>query len=457
MDAALLARIQFGVTIGFHFLFPPLTIGLAWLIVALLTKHVRTGDDAWRRIAHFWARLFGITFAMGVATGITMEFAFGMNWARYARYVGDIFGAPLAAEVLLAFFLESTFLGVLLVGWDRISNRLRWWSAFLVAAGSTLSAFWIIAAGSWMQTPRGFMVVDKGLPTEHAVLTDAVAAVFNPSMLPRFLHTLDACLLTGAFFMVGISAWLWRRGRHAESARRSLKLGLVVAAVAALVQLPLGHYHAMQVARDQPVKLAAFEGLFTTRTHAPALLFGIPNVERRTVDFAVEIPSGLSWLVHMNPAGEVQGLDKTDPKDWPPLAMTFYPFHLMVMLGMFFIGYTLLGLFLWWRKVLFEPRWYSRLYLLGAMWCIPLPFLANELGWIAAEVGRQPWVVWQMLRTAQATSIRVSAEQIALSLGLFSLVYLLLLVAWIGVLRREVRRGIAKGPTPEAHAEEVTA
>jgi len=236
VDAVLLARVQFALTIGFHYLFPPLTIGLSWLIVWMLRQHLRTGDPVYRQMSRFWIRVFAISFAIGVATGITMEFQFGTNWAAYSRFVGDIFGAPLAAEGIFAFFLESTFLGVLLWGEHKVSPRFYWWSAFMVAAGSTLSGFWIIVANSWQQTPAGYEVVDG-----KAVLTDFWAAVFNPSTVPRYLHTIDAALITGSFFMVGLSAWFLLRKEHVEFARRSLGIAVVVAAIASWAQWPLGH------------------------------------------------------------------------------------------------------------------------------------------------------------------------------------------------------------------------
>ncbi len=243
MDPVLLARIQFALTIGFHFIFPPLTIGLSWLIVSILAKHKKTGDEFYRRMAHFWVKLFALSFAVGVATCITMEFQFGTNWAEYSRFVGDIFGAPLAAEGILAFFLESSFLAVLLVGWNRVSVRVHRFAAWMVAIGATLSAFWIIVANSWQQTPAGYHIVNG-----RAELTNFAAAVFNPSTIPRYLHTVDAALITGAFFMLGVSAWYLLKKRHIPFAKESLRLGLIFGFVASVVQLELGHLHGVQVA-----------------------------------------------------------------------------------------------------------------------------------------------------------------------------------------------------------------
>ncbi len=435
MDAVLLARIQFGLTVGFHFLFPPLTLGLAWLILGLMSRYRRSGEEQDRRLARFWIKLFAISFAIGVATGITMEFQFGTNWATYSRFVGDIFGAPLAAEAVLAFFLESVFLGVLLFGWNRVSRNVHWFAALMVAVGSTLSAFWIIVADSWMQTPAAFV-----LRHHRAELTNFWAAVFNPSTLPRFLHTIDASLLTGAFFMLGISAWFLLHKRHLAASRRTLTLALIVAFFASLAELGLGHIHAVQVANTQPAKLAAFEGLFTTQRRAPLLLFGIPDGLHDTVHAAVRLPVGLSLLAHLNPNAEVQGLDATPRSERPPLAMTFFSFHLMVALGMYFILFTSLGMYLLWRKQLFT----NRLFLTAACWSVPLPFIASELGWIAAEVGRQPWIVYHLLLTRNAVSVTVPAWEILASILMFSLLYALLFYTWLRLLRHAIKRGLEK-------------
>ncbi|HUU03991.1 MAG TPA: cytochrome ubiquinol oxidase subunit I [Myxococcota bacterium] len=440
MDAVLLARIQFALTIGFHFIFPPLTIGLAWLIFWFMNRYKRTGDEVYAVGARFWTRLFALTFGVGVATGITMEFQFGTNWADYSRFVGDIFGAPLAAEGIFAFFLESTFMGVLLFGWNRFSKKTLWLSSLLVAVGSTLSAFWIIVANSWMQTPAGFEVV-----AGRAVLTDFWAAVFNPSTIPRYLHTIDACLITGAFFMLGISAWYLLKGRHVEFAKKSLRLSLIIGFAAALMQIFLGHYHAVQVTRTQPEKLAAFEGLFETQKEAPLLIFGIPDAESRQVHAAIRIPGMLSLLTSGTTDAEVRGLNDVPENEWPPLGLTFFSFHLMFLLGLYFVGLTALGMFLLWRKKLFD----SKLFMMLAMFSLPLPIVANELGWIAAEVGRQPWIVYRLFKTSNAISRSVPAWQVLASIIMFTVIYSLLFALWIFLLRRE----IAKGPREVAKAE----
>lgn len=432
MDAVLLSRIQFALTVGFHFIFPPLTIGLAWIIAYMMTKYVRTNNELYKTMSRFWIKLFGISFAVGVATGITMEFQFGTNWANYSRFVGDIFGAPLAAEAVIAFFLESTFLAVLLLGWNKVSPKVHLISAYMVAIGATISAFWIIVANSWQQTPAGFHIVNG-----RAELTSFAQAVFNPSTLPRFLHTVDGGLITGTMFMMGISAWFILKNRNLDFAHESLKVSLVIALLAAMIQGPLGHFHALQVAHTQPAKLASFEGLFVTQTKAPATVFCLLNPQTGSKSFSIEIPGLLSLLANGDINSEVTGLDAFSKDELPPLVATFYTFHFMVILGLYFMGLTVLGLFLLWKKILFKNRFFMWLALLS----IPLPFITNELGWIAAEVGRQPWIVYKLLKTSDAISITVPAEQILVTIILFALIYLLLFVAWVLALRRQLGRG----------------
>ncbi|MFH0799933.1 MAG: cytochrome ubiquinol oxidase subunit I [Pseudomonadota bacterium] len=432
MDAALLARIQFAFTIGFHYLFPPLTIGMSWLIFWMMTKYRRTGDEVWGSMARFWTSIFAVTFVVGVATGITMEMQFGMNWGRFSLFVGDVFGAPLAAEGILAFFVESIFVAALIYGWKRLSVRSLWGSSLLVALGATLSAFWILVANSWMQTPAGFTVVGG-----RATLTDFWAAVFNPSLLPRLSHTLASAVMTGAFFVAGVSAFYLLKKRHAEFARRSMRMALIVAAISSVAQLGLGHYHAIQVAATQPEKLATIEGVLTTQSHAPVLLFGIPDEAAGTVRHAVRIPGLLSLLAFGDFNAVVMGLSEIPLDERPPLALTFISFHLMVAIGLFLIAFALLGLILLRKNKLFESRWYSVIAILA----IPLPFIANELGWITAEVGRQPWAVYHVLKTRDAISAFLPASRPLAQLVIFSFLYALIFAAWLFLVVRKVRRG----------------
>jgi len=441
MDAVLLARIQFAVTVGFHFLFPPITIGLAWLLVIIEGWGWRSGDPVWQRMGRFFGKLFALTFAVGVATGIVMEFQFGTNWADYSRFVGDIFGAPLAAEGIFAFFLESAFLGLYLFGRGRVSAGVHFFSILMVAVGATISAFWILVANSWQQTPAGFALVDG-----RAELTSFAEAVFNPSMWPRFTHTMVASLITGAFFVMGVSAWMLLKGKGDAVAGRGLKLGAAAAAIGSLLAVfPTGHLHAAQVARTQPEKFAAIEGLYQSHDSAPLVLFALPTTPPPELHATIEIPSLLSWMAFGDPNTPIKGLDAF-PADQVPqgneLWLSFVSFHNMVLLGLLFVGVSGLALLLWWRRKLLGARWFLKLVVLVA----PLTLAASQFGWIAAEVGRQPWIVYKLLRTSDAVSPRVSAGEVLFSLILFGLVYLALGALWIFLLHREA----SHGPPPAA-------
>ncbi|MBM3317264.1 MAG: cytochrome ubiquinol oxidase subunit I [Candidatus Eisenbacteria bacterium] len=440
MDAVLLARLQFAMTIGFHFIFPPITIGLAWLLVILEGVGWRTGDEVYKRAGEFFGRLLGLTFAVGVATGIVMEFQFGTNWAAYSKFVGDIFGAPLAAEAVFAFFLESGFLGLYLFGRRRLSPGMHWFSILMVAVGATLSAFWILVANSWQQTPAGFRINEQ---LGRAELTSFAEAVFNPSTWVRFSHTMTAALLTGAFFMAGVAAMLLLRGRGGEVGPRALKLSLVAGlAAAVLVIFPFGHEHARQVAHTQPEKFAAIEGLYVGQEGAPLVLFGLVDPATPELKARIEVPGLLSWLAFGDPHAPVRGIRDFPPDEVPrgaELWLSFVSFHNMVILGLFFVGATAFGLLLWRRGRLLETRWFLRLLVAS----IPLPVLACQFGWIAAEVGRQPWVVYKLLRTRDAVSPTVSAGEVLFSLILFALLYIALGALWIYLLRRKILAGPA--------------
>jgi cytochrome bd ubiquinol oxidase subunit I len=445
MDALLLARLQFALTIGFHFLFPPLSIGLAWLVVAVEWFGWKRGDEDYVRAGKFFGKILGLTFAVGVATGIVMEFQFGTNWAEYSKFVGDIFGAPLAIEALFAFFLESVFLGLYLFGRNRVSKGVHWFSALMVAVGSVISAFWIIVANSWQQTPAGYEIRNG-----RAELTDFFAGAFNPSTFPRFFHTISACLTAGAFLMVGISAYLILANREASVARKTLKVSLIVGFVTSLLTIfPTGDIQARQLATTQPEKFAAMEGLLDGRTRAPLIVFEIPTVDPPSKRITIGVPGMLSWLATGHVDGYVEGVRNLQEDGWPtpPFATCFLSFHAMVTLGLFFITSTAFGLLLLWRKRLFETRWYLKLL----VWSIPLPLAACELGWIVAEVGRQPWVVYRLLKTADAYSTNVGAGEILFSIIMFGLIYLLLGSLYVFILAKTVR----KGPEPAAVEREV--
>jgi cytochrome d ubiquinol oxidase subunit I len=433
MDALFLARLQFAFTIGFHFLFPPISIGLAWLLVIMEGLGWRKGDEGYVRMGKFFGKLLALTFAVGVATGIVMEFQFGTNWALYSKFVGDIFGAPLAAEGIFAFFLESGFLGLYLFGRNKVSKAVHWFSILMVAVGATISAFWIIVANSWQQTPAGYV-----LRNGRAELTSFYDAVFNPSTVIRYLHTVDAALIAGAFFVAGIAAYLILNRKEVELAKRVMKIAVIFGLITSLLELmPFGHEHARQVARTQPEKFAAIEGLYTTQSGAPLVFFAIPFNHPPELKAKIELSGLLSWMSFGDVHAQIKGINDFPAENLPPLWLTFVSFHNMVVLGLYFIAVTLSAYIQLCRKKLFETTWLLRLF----VWSIPLPLVACQLGWMAAEVGRQPWIVYGLLRTSEAHSANVTAEEILFSIILFGLVYLLLGILYIYILVREVNHG----------------
>ncbi len=388
MDAVMLARIQFAFTIGYHFIFVPISIGVGMMVVFAERRYYKSGIPADRAASNFWIKLFTATFAIGVATGITMEFAFGTNWANYSRFVGNIFGAPLAAEGLIAFFLESTFLGILLFGRKKVSKRFYYVSAWLVWIGSLLSALWILIANSWMQTPAGYEIVDG-----KAVLTSFWEAALNPSTAPRYFHTVAATLITGCFVVAGVCAYYMLKKRHLHFARTAMFWAVSVGLVISLAMPFIGHWGALVVAEYQPVKMAAFENIGETQKNAPLYLFGWVNGDGTTT--GVSIPSGLSLMLGLDPEHEVVGLDSVAAADRPPAQLTFQSYHLMIALGGLFILVFGLALIMHFLKRLENARWMHW----ALIACIPLSLLAINLGWMAAEVGRQPWVVQGLMRT----------------------------------------------------------
>jgi cytochrome d ubiquinol oxidase subunit I len=436
MDALMLSRIQFGLTIGFHYIFPPLTIGLAGVLVILGWMRLTRDDSLYERMMRFWVKLFAINFAIGVATGIVMEFEFGTNWSNYSKYVGDIFGAPLAAEAIFSFFLESSFLAILVYGWDKVSKRVHFISACMVSLGSLLSAFWIIVANSWQQTPAGFkLATDASGKVVRAELTDFMAAVFNPSTMPRYVHTLAGAFTVAAFVVGGISAWYLVKGIHLDFAKKSLAIAIIIGVVATVGSAVAGDWHARQVALTQPEKFAAMEGLFKTQTGAPFLILGYPLPD-------LGINKLLSVMVYFDPNAEVKGLDAFPPEDLPPVMFTAISFHAMIWPGVFCLLFMIYGAYLLWRGKLYG----STLYLKTLFWLIPLPYLLNEIGWFTAEVGRQPWAVYHLLRTADGYSPTVPGGQILFTIVLFSIIYIALFALGFFLVRRLVLAGPDPAP-----------
>nr|WP_246421560.1 cytochrome ubiquinol oxidase subunit I [Texcoconibacillus texcoconensis] len=428
----LLSRLQFTFTAVVHYFFIPLTLGLAVLIAFMEFRYWRTKDPLYDKMARFWTKLFLINFAVGVATGITMEFQFGTNWAAYSRFVGDVFGAPLAAEGVFAFFLESTFIGLLVFGRDKISRGMRFFAALMVAFGTNLSAFWIIAANSWQHTPAGYQVNEE---LGRAEMTSFSEALFNPTTMIRYLHVIEGAYITASVFVIAISAYFILKKKNIPLAKKSIKIALVFGLVFSVLQAFSGHSHAQLVGEYQPAKLAAYEAHWETEENAPLLLLAIPDIENETNRFEVGVPGLLSFLTHDDVGAEVTGLEEFAVEDRPNIMGNFIAFRVMVTLGIFFIGWYLYLAYQWRKGTIFEKPKVMK----TALWILPLPYLANSAGWIVTEWGRQPWAVYGLFRTEEAVS-NISTAEVMISLGLFVAVYAFLTYLMIYLMRKEVKK-----------------
>jgi cytochrome bd ubiquinol oxidase subunit I len=435
MDPAFLSRLQFALTISFHYIFPPLSIGLGVILVLMEALYLKTRQPIYQQLTRFWVRIFGLTFAMGVASGIVMEFQFGTNWSTYSRFVGDVFGSALAAEGIFAFFLESGFLALLLFGWDKVSPAVHFLSTVCVCLGAHFSAVWIIVANSWMQTPAGHRIVGEGL-ARRAETADFWAVVFNPSSVERLAHTLVGAWQAGAFLVLSVSAWYLLKRRHEDFARLSLKIALPIALLASLGSLVTGDVASRVVAKYQPAKLAAMEGHYPASAPAPLNVVGwVDEAGEHVVGIA--LPGMLSYMLYGDTQAPVTGLRAFAPADRPPVNIVFQAFHAMVGIGSGLIGLAILSVLLLWRGRLFQSRWLLWLLVFAVLG----PQLANQLGWFTAEVGRQPWIVQGILRTATSISPAVKPAEILASLILFGLVYALLFVLFIFLLDRKIQHG----------------
>ena len=433
MDVLTLSRLQFAVTCMFHFIFVPLTLGLSILTAYMETRYVMTDDETWLKMAKFWGKLFLIKFALGVVTGITMEFQFGMNWAEYSKYVGDIFGAPLAIEATMAFFMESVFIGLWIFGWNKVSKRVHALAIWLVAIATNLSGLWILLANGWMQHPVGYV-----LRNGRAEMVDFMALVTNPYGLLKFGHQLVSGYTVGAFFIMGVSAWHLLRGNRPDFFRRSFRVGAVFGLVSAILVAVLGDFHAVEVAKTQPSKFAAMESIWETKKGVGLNLLLLPDPIRECN--SVEqlcIPNAVSLLAFHTPDAEIKGLKEFPPELRPPVLPTFLSFRLMVGLGTFFILAALLAVILSLSGKLEK----NRLFLNVMLFSIPLPYLANQLGWVVAEVGRQPWIVYGIMRTSDGVSKSIDLAQVVVSLLGFTLLYGVLGVIDIYLLAKYARKG----------------
>ena len=439
-DALLLARIQFGINIGFHILFPSLTIALAWFLLFFRLRYEQTGDPAWLATYKLWVKVFALSFAMGVVSGVAMPFQFGTNWPRYMLTVGAIAGPLLSYEVLTAFFLEATFLGVMIFGMNRVPGWLHILSTFLVAAGTTLSAFWILALNSWMQTPAGHVFADG-----QWIAADWLQVIFNPSFPYRLTHMLLASGLTAAFVVAGLSAWRLLAARDDAGALKTMRAGLRVAAVLIPVQILVGDLHGLNTLEHQPQKIAAIEALWHTERGAPLVLFAIPNEKERRNDYSIELPKAGSLILAHDLDGEIKGLDEFAP-DHPPVRPVFFAFRIMVGIGVLML---LVSWFSLWTMR--RGRAPSTAVLWAAAAMTFSGWIAVLAGWIVTEVGRQPWLVQGLLRTADAVG-EISGAQLGASLTGYIATYSLLLVAYLVVVTHLARKGAAGGePEPSSH------
>jgi len=479
MTVEILSRIQFALTAAFHFIYPPMSIGLGVLLVIMEGIYIKTKNPLFHHLAHFWTKVFGLVFAIGVATGIVMEFEFGTNWAAYSRFVGDIFGSALAAEGIFAFFLESGFLALLLFGWDKVGPKLHFFSTCMVALGAHFSAVWIIVANSWMQTPAGYHLekIQNGVHTNlpegyvvqasdlghvRAVVTDFWTMVLNPSTIDRLTHTVLGAWLVGSFVVISISAWYLIKGRHLDFAKASMKVAVIFAAFTSILQAISADSTARVVVHNQPIKLAAMEGVYTTQDYTPMSIFGCVDTKAQKVH-GLQIPGLLSflcfhdfktpvqglltlpddkYLAHRHPDLTPDQLAKVRPSYWPPVGPTFQFYHVMIIVGSTIFGIAFLSLALLWKGWLFRTDIPA---IKGYLWILVFSVLAPQIcmqaGWFTAELGRQPWIVYNLLRTSEGLSRVVESQQVVFSIILFTLIYILLFATFIYLLNDKIQHG----------------
>jgi cytochrome bd ubiquinol oxidase subunit I len=481
MSVEILSRIQFTLTVMFHYLYPPMSIGLGCLLVLMEGLYIRTKNPLYHHLAHFWTKVFGLVFAIGVATGIVMEFEFGTNWAAYSRFVGDIFGSALAAEGIFAFFLESGFLALLLFGWDKVGPKLHFFATCMVALGAHFSALWIVVANSWMQTPAGYHLEKIGvngapgapLPPDYivqaadmghvrAVVENFWQMVLNPSTVERLSHVILGAWMTGAFLVISISSWYLLKGVHLKFAKASMTIALVFAAITTVLQSVSADATARGVVVNQPIKLASMEGVYTTRDYTPMTAFGYVDTKNQTVH-GLKIPALLSFLCFhefkkpvpglltmpsdkflaaRHPGLSPEELAKIRPNYWPKVGAVFQTYHIMIIVGSALFGLSFLGFALLWKGWLFRT---DIPVIRGLLWIFVFsvigPQICNQAGWFTAELGRQPWIVYNLLRTSEGLSRAVHANQVVFSIILFCLVYLLLFATFLYLLNDKIQHG----------------
>jgi cytochrome d ubiquinol oxidase subunit I len=439
-DALVVSRLQFGFTATYHYLFPMFTMGLALLIFVLKSVFLRNSNELYNVAARFWGRIFAITFVVGVVTGIPLEFQFGTNWAAFSEFSGDIIAQTLAMEGAFAFFLESAFVGVFLFGERRFGQRVHWFSALMVFVGTWSSGYFIITTNAWMQNPVGYHMLENG----NIVLDDYWAVLLNPWMVWQYLHNMGGAVVCGAFVMAGLGAFYLLARRHEEYGRVFLKVGVIAGVIASLWMLfPTGHFSSEQVAEKKPVALAAMEGQFESERGAGIVLIGQPDVENRRIYNPIVLPRALSYLIYQNWNAEVKGLEAFPERNWPDnIPLLYYCYHVMVGLGTIFIAIMVVAAFLLWRSRLYGSRWMLWILMLA----MPFPFIANTAGWLVAELGRQPWLAYGLLRTSEGVSPQLSSGNVLFTLIGFAGMYLIIGLLYILLIVREVDHG----PRPEA-------
>ncbi|MEP6615942.1 MAG: cytochrome ubiquinol oxidase subunit I [Ginsengibacter sp.] len=446
MNVEILSRIQFAFTIAFHYIYPPLSIGIGVMLVLMEGMYLKTGNKVYEIMTRFWIKIFALIFGIGVVTGIIMEFEFGTNWAVYSKYVGDVFGSALASEGLFAFAVESGFLGVLIFGWNRVHSKIHFFSTIMVAFGAIFSAVWIVVANSWQQTPAGFHITGQGIHA-RAEITDFWAMVFNPSSNTRLIHVLLGSLQAGCFLVLSVHAWYVLKNKFTVLAQKGFRIALAVAAIASLLQLWSGDRSAKKIAVYQPAKLAAFEGHYDSSSPAGLYIVGRTDPKKQTSS-GIKIPGGLSYLLYGNSKAPVTGMNAFKKEDRPgnyETAFVFQTYHLMIFCGFIMILLTLYGCFLWWRGKIFKKRWLMIVFCFSVL----LPQVANQVGWYSAEVGRQPWLVYGLLKTSEGLTRSLRQSQVLFSLILFTIVYLMLFLLFIYMLNKI----ITHGPVSEKYAE----
>jgi len=447
MDPELLSRLQFALTASFHFLYPPISMGLGLLLVVIGLIYMRTRDPKWRQLSFFWVKVYGLVFAVGIATGLVLEFEFGTNWANYSRFVGNVFGSLLAAEGVFAFFLEGGFLGLMLFGGNRLGPRMWLLATFLVAFGAHFSALWILMANSWMQTPAGYTLQAIPFPP-RAVMTNFMEVVFTPSFLARLLHVWVASWMVGSALILSVSSWYLLKNKHHVFAKAAFKVALPFFVILSVCQVILfGSQSAVVVTENQPIKLAAMEGVWESQACAPMYIIGwVDEANQKT--YGIKIPCLLSFLAYQDFNAVVTGLNEYPSDIWPPINLTFQSYHLMVSLGMLFLGVGLLGaLFAFWKQRIWQTRWLLWLFVLTVF----VAEFSTISGWWVAEFGRQPWIVWNLLRTVDAVSPTLMGWQVLASNLMFLVLYILLFILFIYLLNGKIQHG----PDPLDKDEEV--